>query len=361
MSLNMTAVLFSKTGLFSGTSFKIDKETTIGKGDKNSVILRSEIISNNHAKITYDDSQKAYFLEDLGSSNGTLLDGTKVKGKERLEHLHVITFAGKFDFIFQVGGVIPVKTAPSVPTPIHEEKTAFDQGPGSLPSFGKKETVKEDKTMFDAGKDAPSALPQFSKPVARVIDKEKTMFDQSDKAPSPLPNFVKSKENEVEKTSFDQGKEVPLSLPNFDRSKTEEETIASQSPEPTIPVIQKKAEIIPEVKEIPTQVVRPPTSPPSTARPRFMLSVGKLNKEFELTEGQTSVGRTIGCDIIIDDVSMSRKHALITVKGDRITLKDLGSSNGTSVDKKRINTEVEVSPSSVIKLGMVEIKIKKVV
>lgn len=357
----MSAILFSKTGLFSGTSFKIGNEATIGKSDGNNIVLRSEIVSSTHAKITYDDSQKAYYLEDLNSSNGTQLDGIKVKGKERLERLHVITFAGKFDFVFQVGGVAPAKTVPHVPTAIQGEKTMHDRMPEALPNFGKQASVKEDKTKFVAGKDAPAPLPQFGKPAAPITDKEKTVFDKSADAPLRLPNFGKPKEQEVEKTSFDSGKDAQAPLPKFGQSKPEEETISSPAPGPTLPAFQKKDEQKPEVKEIPTQVVRPPAPIQAEARPRFMLSVGKLNKEFELKDGQTTIGRTIGCDIIIDDVSMSRKHAMITIKGDKITIKDLGSSNGTSVDKKRISSEVDVSPSSDIKLGMVEIKIKKVV
>src|SRR3990172_3957761 len=150
----MNAVLFSKTGLFAGTLFKIGCDATIGKSDGNTVVLRSDIVSGSHAKITYDDTQNAYFLEDLGSSNGTQLDGTRIKGKEKLERLHIITFAGKFDFIFQMGGAIPDKAEISQSPTVEKavEKTMMKKAEEKLPSFGKKEPAKDDKTMFDAGK-----------------------------------------------------------------------------------------------------------------------------------------------------------------------------------------------------------------
>ncbi|MGH8015743.1 MAG: FHA domain-containing protein, partial [Candidatus Zixiibacteriota bacterium] len=205
--------------------------------------------------------------------------------------------------------------------------------PEALPSFDKKEVIKEDKTMFDAGKDAPAALPSFGKPNLKEIDK----------------------------TSFESGEDAPAALPKFAPPKKEEETIASKAPESTLPAFQKKPDPKPVVEEERTEVLKQRTPIPVSPRPRFMLSVSKLNKEYELKEGQTTIGRTIGCDIIIDDVSMSRKHAMITVTGDKIIIKDLGSSNGSSVDKKKISTEVDITPSSEIRLGMVEIKIKKVV
>jgi len=357
LSLVMPAVLFSKTGLFAGTSFKIENAASIGKSDSNNIVLRSDIVSSNHAKISYDNSQKAFFLEDLGSSNGTMLDGVKIAGKEKLEGLHVITFAGKFDFIFQLGGVIPVKASiPKSATAPVMEKTMIDKAEQKLPAaFGKKEPIKEEQTMFDLGKEAASPLPSFGK----QKDMHKTVIDKGADALSPLPSFGKPKEEH--QTVFEREKDAPAALPSFGKPKDEEKTVASKSAEPALPPFQKKPEAPPPENVERTEVMRPPTPPPPSTKAKFALEVGKLNKSFDLKDGATTIGRTIGCDIIIDDVSMSRRHAVITVTGDKLSIRDLGSSNGTSVDKKRIGSEVEISSSSDIKLGMVDVKIKKVI
>ncbi len=353
----MSAVLFCKTGLFAGTSFKIGSGASIGKSDTNNIVLRSDIVSGSHAKIIYDESQKAYFLEDLGSSNGTLLDGAKVKGKEKLERLHVITFAGKFDFIFQLGGAIPAQAAtPKAAAAPVMEKTVIDKAEQILPSaFGKKEAVQEDKTRFDSPKEAPSPLPSFGKP----HDVQKTVFDNEVDAPAPLSGFNKPKEEH--KTMYDNAQEAPAALPSFGQPKDEEKTVASKPIEPVLPSFQKKPELKPAGSEVPTAAMRQTVSPQPASRARLALHVPKLNKDFELFDGTTTVGRAIGSDIIIDDVSLSRKHAAITITSDKIIIKDLGSSNGTSVDKKRIGSEVELTLSSHIKLGMVEVKLKKVI
>ena len=352
----MAAVLFCKTGLFSGTSFKIENEATVGKSDTNKIVLRSDIVSSNHAKITFDDAQKSYFLEDLGSSNGTLLDGIRVTGKERLERLHVITFAGKFDFIFQVGGVIPAKTATPVPEALIKDKTMIEKAEDILPAaFGKKEAPKEDKTMFDISKEAPAPLPSFGK----AKDAHQTMFDKGADAPAPLPSFGKPKD--VAEPKFESKKEVPPVTPNLSKPKDEEQTISSKAMEPALPSFQKKPEVKPPENIERTEVMRQTPTPAPVSKPRFSLVVGKLNKNFDLKDGATTIGRTIGCDIIIDDVSLSRRHAVVTVIGDKITIRDLGSSNGTSVEKKRIGAEIEITSSSDIRLGMVEVRIKKIV
>ena len=51
-----------------------------------------------------------------------------------------------------------------------------------------------------------------------------------------------------------------------------------------------------------------------------------------LPAGDTIAGRSPSSDIVIDDVSVSRRHAKFTVTSDGCTLSDLGSRNGTYVN-----------------------------
>jgi pSer/pThr/pTyr-binding forkhead associated (FHA) protein len=96
----MKAKLFCKTGQLAGAEYQIAGAATIGKNLDNSIVLYPNIISGRHARIFFDEKKNCYFLEDLGSRNGTKLDGVRVAEKEKLGNLHVITFAGAFDFIF---------------------------------------------------------------------------------------------------------------------------------------------------------------------------------------------------------------------------------------------------------------------
>ncbi|MFQ5652182.1 MAG: FHA domain-containing protein [bacterium] len=98
----MYAKLFCKTGALAGTSHRFSTETTIGKSKNNKLSLTPETISGQHARIYWDEEDKRYYLEDLNSRNGTRLDGMRVRQKERLSRLHIITLARQHDFIFQV-------------------------------------------------------------------------------------------------------------------------------------------------------------------------------------------------------------------------------------------------------------------
>lgn len=74
---------------------------TIGRGESNEIVIQNDLVSKNHARISYDDEAGHYFVEDLQSLNGTSLDGVRISGKNRLDRLHVITFAKSIEFIFQ--------------------------------------------------------------------------------------------------------------------------------------------------------------------------------------------------------------------------------------------------------------------
>lgn len=71
--------------------------------------------------------------------------------------------------------------------------------------------------------------------------------------------------------------------------------------------------------------------------------------EYRLTKSVTSIGRGTDADIQITDNGASRMHCAI-VLGSQVLVRDLGSTNGTSVDGHRI-TEVELRDGSIIKIG----------
>lgn len=64
---------------------------------------------------------------------------------------------------------------------------------------------------------------------------------------------------------------------------------------------------------------------------------GRAGEAFERIGGRTLIGRSPECDIFLDDVTVSRRHAEIVVEGDRVQIRDLGSLNGTFVNRHRID------------------------
>ncbi len=57
---------------------------------------------------------------------------------------------------------------------------------------------------------------------------------------------------------------------------------------------------------------------------------------FELTTPEVNIGRDIANDIVVNDPEVSRKHARLTLEGERYKIEDLNSTNGTYIDGQRL-------------------------
>ena len=82
-------------------------------------------------------------------------------------------------------------------------------------------------------------------------------------------------------------------------------------------------------------------------------------KSIQLKEGNNTIGRALDSDLQIDDASVSRSHAMLSVKDDEFTLVDLGSASGTRVGDHRI-AGVPVSANSVIAVGQTRLGVVNV-
>ena len=65
---------------------------------------------------------------------------------------------------------------------------------------------------------------------------------------------------------------------------------------------------------------------------------GRAGEHFSPQGERTTIGRSPDCDIFLDDVTVSRKHAELVQEDGRFTIRDLGSLNGTYVNRRRIES-----------------------
>jgi len=68
------------------------------------LILQDPNISRKHAQITYDEAQRAYFVEDLNSSNGTFVNAKRIMPRQAVELSHgtVIALGPEISFLFEL-------------------------------------------------------------------------------------------------------------------------------------------------------------------------------------------------------------------------------------------------------------------
>jgi hypothetical protein len=65
---------------------------------------------------------------------------------------------------------------------------------------------------------------------------------------------------------------------------------------------------------------------------------GRAGESFALEKDRLTIGRRPDCDIFLDDVTVSRDHAILVHRGSDYYLDDCGSLNGTYVNRSRIES-----------------------
>src|SRR5512143_1612560 len=86
----------------------------------------------------------------------------------------------------------------------------------------------------------------------------------------------------------------------------------------------------------------------------FKLSVRqgpRPNLVFELDADSYAIGREAGNEIVIEDPQVSRRHAQLTRQGTSYVIEDIGSTNGTYVNGKRVTAPVLLSDGDMVGLA----------
>jgi predicted RNA-binding Zn-ribbon protein involved in translation (DUF1610 family) len=77
---------------------------------------------------------------------------------------------------------------------------------------------------------------------------------------------------------------------------------------------------------------------------------GRSGETFVPREAGTAIGRSPECQVFLDDVTVSRKHAVVSEGNGHWTIEDQGSLNGTFVNRRRVES-AELSDGDEIQIG----------
>ena len=89
---------------------------------------------------------------------------------------------------------------------------------------------------------------------------------------------------------------------------------------------------------------------PPSARLRIVEGADPKGKTFDLTD-EVTVGRASGCQVALTDPTVSQLHARIFRRDGKLYVEDLGSSNGTFVNRKKVSSAVAIRRGDRLALG----------
>ena len=76
----------------------------------------------------------------------------------------------------------------------------------------------------------------------------------------------------------------------------------------------------------------------------------EAGSRFLLDTESTTVGRSQEADILLDDISVSRRHAVFSRTDDGVVVKDIGSLNGTYVNRQMVDEQL-LQPGDEVQIG----------
>jgi DNA-binding winged helix-turn-helix (wHTH) protein len=114
-----------------------------------------------------------------------------------------------------------------------------------------------------------------------------------------------------------------------------------------------------EVEVAPSPTGRPAGVRDGTSDPGWRLVLWGT-RELALGDGTYLLGRDATCTVALDSVAASRRHAQLELAGDRATLTDLDSKNGTLVDNARLSGTATLASGAEIRIGNLVITLVRV-
>lgn len=207
----------------------MDRPTiTIGRKPGNDLHFNRPEISGTHASFTLEDGQ--YYVTDLGSTNGTLLNGAQLLARQKyaLQHKDVVTVAP-----YTITFLMEVETSETIvemPGSIPEEprvRSGTIVDPHARISTGTEENLKEDIEKEMAEMQAPPPPPA----PAPDPKPEPAQPPAEESAPAPAPESAPEPEPKPEPPPKPKPKPAPKPAAKSEEPETDEE---EGEPEPQV-------------------------------------------------------------------------------------------------------------------------------
>ena len=305
-------------------------ELVIGRSAPAGLIIDHPEISRRHARLGYQ--QGNYFLEDLGSSNGTFLNGQRLQGPQFLADGSEIQLGSEVRLVFSQG---PAMTQPMAkPTPAAARSFQGAESGGTM--------MESDLTAGSIQASLSNVPSNLQVTIAGqetrnyTLTKDRITLGRADDNDIVVATPIISRHHAtLQKTSLGYEIQIAPGVIN---------TLTCQGRPVTDRQLLTHADVLRIDSEIPGLMVSMTYLAPSQATTK--LSAVQFGDKEKLT-----FGRDPNNDVVLDNPRVSRFHTQVTRVGRRYFVTDLRSANGTFVNDKRVQGNVWLNPQDTIRIG----------
>ena len=90
--------------------------------------------------------------------------------------------------------------------------------------------------------------------------------------------------------------------------------------------------------------------------PKITIKLGSdIIQEVQLTKERTTLGRRPDCDVVMENMAVSGRHACLVLEDQHVSIEDLGSTNGTYVNGSAVKRQT-LQDGDVVEIGTFKIK-----
>lgn len=328
---------------------------TIGRSKENDIILDSPGVSRFHAEI-YKDDEGNLWIVDLSSKNGTFVNGKRIEGKYPLKVWDIITIDEN-----EIELIDPEREPPTIVREAIKSEELLTQVRESIKEnieiklVGISDIVKGKeyviKGTLRVGRSLNNDIvindPNISRNHAELeVVKDGILVRDLDSTNGTFINNRKIKEGVAR-----VGDEIAFDKAVFKVERKFEEA-------PTL--VGEKLSI--EKTQINSTVSDKTQVTTATLHQFLLLGVSSevSGKTFSLDKSEVIIGRSPECDIVIQDNTVSARHARLIQRNNSWNIEDLDSTNGTFVNNKRVTKAYPLVGGEIIRLGKVELKFQAV-
>lgn len=306
-------------------------EVLIGRVEPAGLVIADSEVSRRHARLTFREGK--YFLEDLGSVNGTLINGQRMSGESALTDGDEIRLGSKVVLTFH---------QPQAKSEIISDvlETRIPGSQGSSP----------DATMFDQGEEMSAFLssvaaapPQLlvtvagNEPGTHLLSSDRITLGRADDNDIVVPSMIVSRYHATLELT-PSGYEIVI-IPGATN------TLTCQGRPVVGRQLLSHGDVLRIDSELPGMMVSMTYQSPLHAAAKVPFAI-KFDEKEKIT-----FGRDAGNDVVLNKPNVSRFHAQVTRVGVRYYVTDLRSANGTFVNDKRVEGDVWLNPEDTIRIG----------